>query len=191
MRCAELQAGSRFQKPKEASAMNSLYRRKLAAAVAATVVAASPMAHAQIWSYQGVAYSCTKNIQIGPDTSGLLKSFQIDKDDTLAFADCLYACNQTAGCIAVNVKEIGNKGPTICQLFGKVAGVTPYPIQTTSSGETSHAYSCVNVSKTKWTTKDPKGTYQEHPSSPQIPDSPTYQDASRPGAPGTTPGGRR
>ncbi len=141
----------------------------------------------------GVAYSCTNHIQIGPDMSGLLKSFQIEKEYTFAFQDCVKACNQTAGCIAVNVKEMGTHGPTMCQLFSKVTGVTPYPIQTTSTGDASWGTACVRSDSVKWTTKNPNETYQADPNAPHIPGTrPYFEDKHRPG-PGAigTPGGRR
>jgi hypothetical protein len=164
------------------------------ALAAALLAAAAPHALAATVSVGGVAYSCTNHVQIGPDMSGLLKSFQIDKEYTDAFQDCVKACNATAGCMAVNVKEMGTVGPTMCQLFGKVNGVTPYPIQPTSTGDVSWGTACVNISRLKWVRPKPGDeTYSAKPQFPALgdPNGAHSQDANRPGAAPGSPGAHR
>lgn len=70
----------------------------------------------------------------------------------------------------------------MCQLFGKVTGVTPYPIQKTSSGDASWGTACLNVSKTKWTLKDPNETYQKDPNAPYYA-PPQFRPPGVPGGP--------
>lgn len=164
--------------------MTRIGSREFALVLAALALAAAPEAHAM----KLAGYNCNDHVQIGNGgLAGLIDTIKIEKEITPAAQECAKACSETKGCVGINVKELWENGKevTYCQLYSKVAGVTPYPIG--SEGKASWGFACVNISRVKWNL--PKNeTYSAQPQLPGI-DPRGYQDTNRPGD--HTPGGKR
>ncbi len=166
--------------------MTRIDSRGLALVLATLAIAAAPDAHAM----KLAGYNCKDHVQIGNGgLAGLIDTIKIEKEITFGAQECAKACSETKGCVGMNVKELWENGKeiTYCQLYSKVAGVTPYPIG--SEGKASWGVACVNISRVKWTQPENQ-TYSAQPV-PPFGDPTGAQDGNRPGAAPGGPSGRR